>query len=98
MARLDDDSLVFVLLRVVAIRRIRYVDITGAGKMLHTVGPAGDGDGGRPASATAVVITRRGRGGCIALTPTDPDGFIRDLGEKVAAALQRERTLLAGAR
>lgn len=98
---LDEDGLRFLLLHVVTVRRIPYVEITGAGKMarrrfVHDVVATAGVSRGAPVD-TAVVITRRGGRGCIALSPTDPDRFIRDLGEKVAAALRRERTPMVAA-
>ncbi|HEX6537384.1 MAG TPA: hypothetical protein VF041_22575 [Gemmatimonadaceae bacterium] len=101
--RLDDDGLRFSLLRVVTVRRIPYAEITGAGKMARRGIARETVLAVRPAAAspadTAVVITRRGGRRCISLAPSDPDRFIRELGERVAAALERQRRLaVVGAR
>lgn len=91
----------FRLLHTITVRRIPYAEITGAGKMLRRglvrdVVAAGGASDGAPAGI-AVVVTCRGGRGNIALTPTDPDRFICDLGEKVAAALRRERAPMIAA-
>lgn len=101
--RLDDDGLRFSLLRVVTVRCIPYAEITGAGKMtrrgiVREVALAARPTITSPAD-TAVVITRRGGRRCISLVPSDPDRFIRELGERVAAALEhKRRPVVAGAR